>query len=74
MIEPSLPSLALPIELVHGDADTIVPLTIHSLPLSQRLPNAQLIVLPGVGHMPHHTHPEVVLAAIDRAAARAGLR
>lgn len=74
MMEPRLPSLALPIELVHGDADTIVPLTIHSLPLSQRLPNAHLTVLPGVGHMPHHTHPEVVLAAIDRAAARVGLR
>ncbi|OYU19363.1 MAG: alpha/beta hydrolase [Rhodobacteraceae bacterium PARR1] len=73
-MEPRLPSLTLPIELVHGDADTIVPLTIHSLPLSQRLPNAHLTVLPGVGHMPHHTNPDAVLDAIDRAAARAGLR
>jgi len=73
-MEPRLPALTLPIELVHGDADTIVPLTIHSLPLSQRLPNAHLTVLPGVGHMPHHTHPDIVLAAIDRAATRAGLR
>lgn len=71
---PRLTGLTLPIELVHGDADTIVPLTIHSLPLSQRLPNARLTVLPGVGHMPHHTHRDVILAAIDRAAARAGLR
>lgn len=72
--EPRLPTLTLPIEMVHGDADTIVPLSIHSGPLSQRLPNAHLTVLPGVGHMPHHTNPEAVIAAIDRAATRAGLR
>lgn len=72
--EPRLPTLTLPIEMVHGDADTIVPLSIHSGPLSRRLPNAHLTVLAGVGHMPHHTNPEAVLAAIDRAATRAGLR
>ena len=74
VMEPRLSSLTLPIEMVHGDADTIVPLTIHSLPLSKRLPNAHLVVLPGVGHMPHYTNPDAVLAAIDRAATRAGLR
>lgn len=73
-MEPRLPTLTLPIELVHGDTDAIVPLHIHSLPLSQRLPNAHLTVLPGIGHMPHHAAPEAVLAAIDRVAARAGLR
>lgn len=74
VMEADLPSLTLPIELLHGDADTVVPLTIHSFPLSQRLANAHLTVLPGVGHMPHHTNPDAVLAAIDRAATRAGLR
>lgn len=73
-LEPRLSTLTLPFEMVHGDADTIVPLSIHSGPLSQRLANAHLTVLPGVGHMPHHTNPEAVVAAIDRAAARAGLR
>jgi pimeloyl-ACP methyl ester carboxylesterase len=69
-MEPRYPSLTLPIELVHGDADTIVPLTIHALPLSKLLPNATLTVIPGAGHMPHHSHPDVVIAAIDRAALR----
>ncbi|MDR7125274.1 alpha/beta hydrolase [Pseudotabrizicola sp. 4114] len=68
------PQLDLPIELVHGDADTIVPLHIHSAPLMDLIPQGHLTVLPGAGHMPHHTHPEAVIAAIDRAAARAGLR
>jgi pimeloyl-ACP methyl ester carboxylesterase len=73
-MEPSYPLLTLPIELVHGDADTIVPLTIHSGPFSKHLPSAHLTVIPGAGHMPHQTHADVVIAAIDRAAARAGLR
>lgn len=64
------PSLALPIELVHGTADTIVPLQIHSGPVSQILPNATLTVIPGAGHMPHHGHANLVIQAIDRAALR----
>ena len=67
------PSLTLPVELVHGDADTSVPLTVHALPLSKILPNAHLTVIPGAGHMPHHSNPDVIIAAIDRAALRAHL-
>jgi len=67
-------TLDLPIEIVHGDADTVVPLVVHSIPLSQIAPGAVLTVIPGAGHMPHHTHTDDVVAAIDRAAARAGLR
>ncbi|WP_425450810.1 alpha/beta fold hydrolase [Pseudoroseicyclus aestuarii] len=71
---PRYPALALPVEIVHGDADTIVPLDTHSEPLSRLVPGAHLTVLEGVGHMPHHVRPEAVTAAIDRAASRAGLR
>jgi pimeloyl-ACP methyl ester carboxylesterase len=67
------PSLAVPVEIVHGDADTTVPLPIHSEPLARLIPTARLTVLPGAGHMPHHTAPEAVIAAIDRARERAGL-
>ena len=68
------PGLTLPVELVHGDADTVVPLAVHSQELAQLLPDATLTVLAGAGHMPHHTHASDVIAAIHRAAARAGLR
>lgn len=67
-------TLTMPFEIVHGDADTIVPLSIHSEPLSKQVPGAALTVLRGVGHMPHHADPDAVEAAIDRAHARAGLR
>mgnify|MGYP003111192993 CR=1 FL=1 len=66
--------LEMPFEIVHGDADTIVPLEIHSRPLSQQVQDANLTVLEGIGHMPHHVAPDAVEAAIDRAASRAGLR
>ena len=68
------PGLTLPVEILHGDRDTIVPLAIHSGPLAEALPNARLTVLRGVGHMPHHARPDETVAAIRRAAARAGLR
>lgn len=73
-LEPRWPGLTLPVEMVHGTADTIVPLQVHSAPLAPRLPAARLTVIEGAGHMPHHSHPAVVLDAIHRAATRAGLR
>ena len=68
------PRLTLPVEIVHGTEDRLVPPDVHAIPLSKRIPGAVLTLLPGVGHMPHHADPEAVVAAIDRAAARAGLR
>lgn len=67
-------AIRIPVEVVHGDADTIVPLDIHSARLPGQITGANLTVLAGVGHMPHHTHPHEVVAAIDRVALRAGLR
>lgn len=67
---PRYPALTLPVELIHGTADTIVPLDIHSGPVSDLLPNARLTVIDGAGHMPHHARADIVLQAIDRAALR----
>jgi len=67
-------TLDMPAELLHGTADTIVPLHIHSGPLAALLPDAVLTRLDGIGHMPQHAAPEAVVAAIDRVARRAGLR
>lgn len=68
------PKLDLPVEIVHGTADTTVPADIHAIPLSKLLPDARLTLLPDVAHMPQHTHPDAVIDAIHRAANRAGLR
>lgn len=69
-MEPLYAQLTLPIEIIHGTADTIVPLHIHSAPFAATHPNAHLTVIDGAGHMPHYSHPEAVIAAISRAALR----
>lgn len=67
-------TLTMPIELVHGDFDSIVPARIHAEVFVQDVPSAKLTLLPGLGHMPHHSDPQAIVDAIDRAATRAGLR
>ena len=71
---PHYDTITAPVEIVHGDSDTIVPHHIHAVPVAQILPAARLTLLPGAGHMPHHTHADDVIAAVFRLAARAGLR
>lgn len=68
------PDMSLPVEILHGTADRTVGTDVHARPLRDTLPNAELTVLEGMGHAPHHVAPKPVIAAIDRAAKRAGLR
>jgi pimeloyl-ACP methyl ester carboxylesterase len=65
--------LDLPVEVVHGTADEIVPVRIHGARMVERIAGARLTLLEGVGHMPHHSDPDAAIAAIDRVAARAGM-
>ena len=67
------PELTLPIEIVHGEEDTVVPIAIHAEEVAKIVPQVNTVRLAGVGHMPHHADPEEAVAAIDRAAARSGV-
>lgn len=60
------PRLTMPLELIHGDRDTIVPAQIHSIPLAALLPHANLQIIQGAGHMPHHSHMDQTLAVLAR--------
>ncbi len=73
-MKPRYAALSLPVELIHGDADVIVPLAIHSAKLVGLLPDARLTVIAGGGHMPQHLHADLVVKATQRAVSRAGLR
>lgn len=73
-LSPHYPDLTLPIEIVHGSADTTVGVAVHALPMQRDVPGTGLDVLEGIGHMPQHSAPDAVEDAIHRAAARAGLR
>ncbi|QYZ70849.1 alpha/beta fold hydrolase [Neotabrizicola shimadae] len=63
------PGLRMPVEIVHGTSDGVVPADIHAIPLARLLPSARLTLLPDTGHMPHHTAPKPVMDAIRRAVA-----
>lgn len=67
-------AITVPTEILHGDADTTVGLSIHSFPLSKQIAGANLTVLEGIGHMPQHAAEPEFISAVDRAAQRAGLR
>jgi pimeloyl-ACP methyl ester carboxylesterase len=65
---PRYGEIRCPVEILHGLADDTVPAAVHSEPLSRQIPQARLTLLPGAGHMPHHSHPQAVIAALDRLA------
>ncbi|MEM8980106.1 MAG: alpha/beta hydrolase [Pseudomonadota bacterium] len=71
---PRYSEISVPTEIIHGTSDTIVPHRIHSDKLAEQIEGAVYTKLDGVGHMPHHTNKEDVIAAVDRLAARAQLR
>lgn len=70
MMEPNYTGLNLPLEIVFGSADTIVPVETHGRKLVTQVSGANLVVIDGAGHMPHHSHASEILAAVNRAAQR----
>lgn len=63
-------ALTMPVELIHGTADTIVPAVTHADKLVTKLADVRYTQLDGVGHMPHHSHPQTIVDAVARIAAR----
>lgn len=64
--EPELTALRCPVELVWGEGDADVPLSVaHAA--AGRLADATVTVLPGVGHLVPTAAPAALRAAIDRA-------
>ena len=60
------PRLALPVALMHGDAERTVGVDIHSRPFLRQVPHARLTILPGIGHMLHQVATAAVVAEIAR--------
>jgi pimeloyl-ACP methyl ester carboxylesterase len=62
------PSMQIPVEILHGTADTTVSPQIHSRAMHELLPSSRLTLIEGLGHMPHHFAGETLEAAIARLA------
>ena len=57
--------LEMPVMVIAGDKDHVADAHDNSARLHDELPNSELRLSPGVGHMVHYAAPEQVLAAID---------
>jgi pimeloyl-ACP methyl ester carboxylesterase len=62
---PRYRNITAPTVVITGDADKTVSPGIHSRPFVAAVPNAKLIVLPGVGHMVQNAAPGLVMREID---------
>ncbi len=63
---PRYRDLKMPVVAITGDSDAIVSPVIHSATIARQAPQGRFVLLPGVGHMPHHAAPEIVVEAIDQ--------
>lgn len=59
-----LSQITIPVLVITGENDRIVPAE-QSIRLSKELPNAELVVIPQCGHVPHEECPTAVLEAIN---------
>ena len=59
-----------PLLLVYGERDPVMAPERHAHPLAERFPGTELVVLPGAGHLIHHTRTDEVVDAIARFAER----
>jgi len=66
------PELKVPAVVMAGTQDKVVDFGHNSERLDERLPDSDLQLQPGVGHMTHYAHPDKVLAAIESIAGRVG--
>ncbi|TXN41213.1 alpha/beta hydrolase [Methylobacterium sp. WL30] len=60
--------LTLPVVIIVGGDDQVADVDRQSKRLHSELPNSELVVVPGMGHMIQHLAPREVVDAIDRAA------
>src|SRR5262249_33550755 len=64
-----LPAISAPTLVVHGDADLLVP-TPNGKLLAERIPGAELLLVPGAGHMLQADGNDLVRDAVLRFLAR----
>ena len=62
---PRYGDIRVPAVVITGEVDKTVSTNIHSRPFAKAVPDAKLIVLPGVGHMMQNAVPDLVISEID---------
>jgi pimeloyl-ACP methyl ester carboxylesterase len=62
-LQNQLQNFNMPVLIITGDDDRIVP-TEQSIRLASEIPNAQLVVIPQSGHVPHEEKPNEFMQAV----------
>ena len=63
-LRPILPSISVPVLLIHGERDQVAPPGLGEW-MAVQMPRARFAVIAGAGHAPHVTYPEQVAALIS---------
>ncbi|MBI1186521.1 MAG: alpha/beta fold hydrolase [Alphaproteobacteria bacterium] len=71
---PLYPEIMSPTVIITADKDRVVSPKIHARNLAADLQSAELICLPGVGHMPQWLRPDIAAQAVRRVRAIAAAR
>ena len=71
---PRYGDIAVPTVVLTGDADETASPHLHARAIAAALPDARLVILPGIGHMPQHAATDEVIAAIDWVSAASDAR
>ncbi|MEQ9520562.1 MAG: alpha/beta hydrolase [Parvibaculum sp.] len=66
--------ISVPTVIITGNRDQTVLAKLHSYALHEQISGSELIKLEGVGHMPHHVRPDVIVEALTRLAAGEAVR
>ena len=61
-----LETVRVPVTLLWGERDRVLPLRLHGPFFRERLPHAEVEVLPRAGHVPFWDAPEAIVAAVLR--------
>ncbi|MBV9461400.1 MAG: alpha/beta hydrolase [Bradyrhizobium sp.] len=69
---PRYGDIKAPVLIISGDVDKTVSTVIHSRMFAKAVPNAKLIVLPGIGHMIQNAVPDLVVSEIEAMMERIG--
>jgi len=59
------PQIATPTVIMTGTDDRLVQPRFQARAIARQMPDAKLVVVPGVGHMLHHVRPDRVVAEIE---------
>ena len=63
--------ITAPTVLIAGTEDTVLLTRRHSVPVAETMPNAELILLEGAGHNPHHSYTDLIIDSIGSVLASA---